>query len=56
MTPDEFAKKVTESAEHERLQVFLLQRIAGYLNVIQWFLGFCAAFLFLLVLSSSGRH
>jgi hypothetical protein len=34
MTPQEFASKVSESTEHERLQVFLLQRIAGYLHVI----------------------
>jgi hypothetical protein len=53
MTPNEFAAKVSESTEHERLQVFLLQRVAGYLNVIQWGVGLCAFFLFLLVIS---RH
>jgi hypothetical protein len=50
MTPDEFARTVTESTEHERLQVFLLQRIAGYLNVIQYALGLVAFLLFLLLL------
>lgn len=51
MTPDEFAKKVTESTEHERLQVFLLQRIAGYLNVIKWGVGLCAFFLLMIAMN-----
>lgn len=51
MTPQEFSQKITESTEHERLQVFMLQRIAGYLNVIKWGVGLCAFFLFLLLLS-----
>lgn len=51
MSPQEFAEKVTQSTEHERLQVFLLQRIAGYLNVIRYALGLCALLLFLVLLS-----
>lgn len=51
MTPQEFASKVSESTEHERLQVFLLQRISGYLHLLVWIAGFCALALLMLVMN-----
>lgn len=53
MTPQEFSQKITESTEHERLQVFMLQRIAGYLNVIKWGVGLACLLLFFLLLTLS---
>jgi hypothetical protein len=41
---------VGASEQHARLQVVLLQRISGYMHVIQWALVFAALMLFLLAI------
>lgn len=50
MTPEEFAELQRQAAQRNLEQVAMLQRIAGYLHVIEWAVIAGALFLLLIVL------